>query len=281
MDVPAGEPVQQGSWVSLRVDRRGPVAEVVLRGPGKGNALGADFWREAPLVFQALDRDPQVRAVLVRGEGAVFSYGLDLAGMAASLGLDADGLAGARARLLDTITAMQAALDAVQACRKPVVAAVAGWCIGGGVDLIAACDIRLASAEARFSVREVKVAIVADMGSLQRLPRLIGEGHARRLALTGEDIDAERAERIGLVSEVFADPPALLAGGRALAERLAALPPLAVQGTKAVLNDTRDLPLGAGLRHVAVWNSAFLHSRDLMEALAAFADKREPRFTGG
>ncbi|MHB8339773.1 MAG: crotonase/enoyl-CoA hydratase family protein [Mycobacteriales bacterium] len=267
--------------VSLRVVRRGPVAEVALCGPGKGNALGPDFWRETPGVFAELDADPQVRAVLVHGgDGPAFSYGLDLPAMGGLFAMGDGGLAGARAVLLDQIADLQRAFDSVETCRKPVVAAVHGWCIGGGVDLVAACDIRLASADARFSVREVRVAIVADLGSLQRLPRLIGEGHARRLALTGEDVGAARAAQIGLVSEVLPDRDQLLVSARALTDRLADLPPLALQGTKQVLNDTRDLSLAAGLRHVAVWNSAFLASHDLGEALAAFAERRDPHFEG-
>lgn len=269
---------------SLRVERSddGHVAEVVLIGPGKGNAMGPDFWRELPEVFGALDRDPEVRAVLVRGDGRMFCAGIDLVAMGALFaGVAAEGgLAAARTAFLDDVHRLQAAVTSVEECRKPVVAAVHGWCIGGGVDLISACDIRLASADARFSVREVKVAIVADVGSLQRLPSVIGDGMTRRLALTGEDVPADRAERIGLTSETYADQDALLAGARALCADLAANPPLVVQGTKRVLNATRDLPRSAGLHHVAVWNAAFLPSHDLGEAMQAFAEKRPPRFEG-
>ena len=120
-------------------------------------------------------------------------------------------------------------------CRKPVIAAVSGWCIGGGVDVIAAADIRLASADAKFSIREVKVAIVADLGSLQRLAGIIGEGHLRELAFTGKDIDAARAEKIGLVNDVYPDQDAVLAAARELAADIAANPPLVVQGVKDVL----------------------------------------------
>src|SRR5262249_30713106 len=152
-------------------------AEVTLLGPGKGNALGPAFWAECPGVFRALDKDDAVRAVVVRGAGGNFSYGLDLKAMMPSLGpeLTADGLARARTRLLGKVGELQASFDAIEACRKPVIAAITGWCIGGGVDLVAACDVRLASADAKFSVREVKVAMVADLGSLQRLPRIVGQ----------------------------------------------------------------------------------------------------------
>lgn len=269
---------------SLRVERSddGHVVEVVLIGPGKGNAMGPDFWRELPEVMAVLDRDPAVRAVLVRGDGRFFCAGIDLVSMGSTFASAAadGGLAAARTDFLDDAQRLQQSVTSVEECRKPVVAAVHGWCIGGGVDLIAACDIRLASADARFSVREVKVAIVADLGSLQRLPAIIGDGMTRRLALTGEDVDAARAERIGLTSETFPDHDALLAGARALCAELAANPPLVVQGTKRVLNATRDLPRGAGLAHVAIWNAAFLPSHDLGEAMTAFAEKRPPRYEG-
>lgn len=268
--------------VSLKVERTGHVAEVTLLGPGKGNAMGPDFWRELPVVFTALDADRDVRAVVLTGSGGHFSYGLDLpammAGWAALLGRDA--LARPRTEFLDGVRRLQESVNAVARCRKPVVAAVSGWCVGGGVDVISAADIRLASADAKFSVREVRVAIVADLGSLQRLATIVGEGHLRELALTGKDIDAARAERIGLVNDVHPDREALLVAARELAGELAANPPLAVQGTKEVLGVNTERRVAEGLRHVAAWNAAFLPSKDLGEALQAFVQRRPPEFTG-
>ncbi len=166
---------------SLRVERTDHVAEVTLLGPGKGNAMGPDFWHELPVVFDELSEDSEVRAIVLTGSGQHFSYGLDLPAMLPTWGeaLGAGALAGPRTDFLREIRRLQGAITSVAACRKPVIAAVSGWCIGGGVDLISAADIRLASADAKFSVREVKVAIVADIGSLQRLAGIIGEGHLR------------------------------------------------------------------------------------------------------
>jgi enoyl-CoA hydratase len=161
-----------------------------------------------------------------------------------------------------------------------VIAAVSGWCIGGGLDVIAATDIRLASADAKFSVREVKVAIVADLGSLQRLSGIVGEGHLRELAYTGRDIDAARAEKINLVNDVYPDQEALLAAARQLAADIAANPPLVVQGVKDVLGHRREQDVAAGLRYVAAWNAAFLPSEDLGEAVQAFLERRPPEFNG-
>jgi enoyl-CoA hydratase len=279
---PLGEDVRMENLISLKVDVSEHVAEVTLLGPGKGNAMGPDFWRELPIVFRALDADPEVRSIVVTGSGAHFSYGLDLPAMMGSwAGLLAEGaLASPRTRFLDEIRTLQDSVTAVAACRKPVIAAVSGWCIGGGVDLIAAADIRLASAEAKFSVREVKVAIVADIGSLQRLAGIIGEGHLRELAFTGKDIDADHAQRIGLVNAVHPDPDAVLSAARTLAAEIAANPPPVVQGIKDVLNTPREADVAAGLRYVSTWNAAFLPSHDLTEAVQSFLERRAPEFSG-
>jgi len=271
------------SWNSVIVERIGAVAQVTLLGPGKNNAMGPDFWREMPLVFETLDEDPSVRAVVVTGSGRNFSYGLDLAAMGgtfAPLMNGEDNLAAPRAVLHEEIKQMQKALNAVADCRKPVIAAIQGRCLGGGVDLIAACDIRYASEDASFSIREVKVAIVADMGSLQRLPAIIGDGHLRELALTGRDIDAVRAERIGLVNDVLPDAEGVLAAAHATATEIAANPPLVVHGVKDVLGQERAGRVSAGLRYVAAWNAAFLASEDLTEAMTAVFAQRAPEFHG-
>jgi enoyl-CoA hydratase len=268
--------------VAITVEKKDFIAEVVLRGPGKGNALGPDFWRECPEVFDALDRDPEVRAVILRGNGGTFTFGLDLRSMMGELGPLTTGeiLASERSKLLRLVGELQRAADSIETCKKPVICAIAGWCIGGGVDIASACDVRLASKDAKLSVREVKVAMVADLGSLQRLPRIIGQGMTRELALTGDDIDAHEALRIGLVNHVYEDENALLEAARAMAKRMADNPPLVVQGVKEVLNYCADKSIADGERFVAVWNSAFLASHDLFEAIGAFSEKRAPKFHG-
>ena len=270
--------------LDLSIDDDHHVATVVLRGAaaGKANRMGPAFWAEMPTAFEWLDAAPQVRAVVLRGEGAQFSHGLDLATMGGELGavLGDGALARERAQLLGVIERLQRAMSCVAACRKPVVAAIAGWCVGGGVDLITACDVRLCAADARFSVREVKLAMVADVGTLARLPALVGQGHARLLALTGDDIDAARALRIGLVEDVYDTHAALFDAARALARRMADNPPLVVQGIKQVLNAASERAAAESLRTVALWNAAFLPSHDLREAMTAFLAKRPPRFEG-
>ncbi len=269
-------------YESLTVEVTGHIAQVTLIGPGKGNAMGPAFWKELPVVFRELDACPEIRAIVLTGSGKHFSFGLDLIAMGSGLPGAGGGEASARSRtnFHTMVKDMQDSITAVAECRTPTIAAVHGWCIGGGVDLISAVDIRYASADAKFSVREVKLAIVADVGSLARLPYILSDGHLRELALTGKDIAAARAEKIGLVNEVLPDPQACLAAAHATAAEIAANSPLAVRGTKDVLDEARTDAVAASLRYVAAWNSAFLPSKDLKEAVTAMFEKRPGNFTG-
>ncbi len=252
------------------------------------NAMGVDLWRDLPRAMAVLSADTTVRVVVVAAEGPHFSVGLDLKAMGSMLSGGGGGDAGgapasmaARARSgRAEVLRLQDAITAVARCPKPVIAAVHGYCIGGGVDLIAACDIRLASSDAVFSVREAKVAIVADLGSLQRLPAIISAGHLAELAFSGKDISAERAKEIGLVNDVAADVEGVHKAAQTLAAEIAANSPLAVQGTKAVLAANDGRTVAEGLDYVATWNAGMLASDDLVEAMTAFMEKRPAKFTG-
>eukprot|EP00026_Physarum_polycephalum_P013390 Phypoly_transcript_13785.p1 GENE.Phypoly_transcript_13785~~Phypoly_transcript_13785.p1 ORF type:complete len:215 (+),score=27.04 Phypoly_transcript_13785:390-1034(+) len=180
--------------------------------------------------------------------------------------------------LYQHVKSLQGNLDQIRTCKKPVIAAVHGACIGGGVDLVTACDIRLCSADATFCVKETKIAMVADLGTLQRLPKLIGRGLAREMCFTGENVNAQKALRYHLVNEVFDDQKKLLEGARELAKKIAANSPLAVQGTKVVLNYAEEHSIQDGLEQIALYNSAFLLSDDLQEAVMSFMEKRKPVF---
>lgn len=261
-------------WTAFRVQDRGPVAEVTILGPGKHNALGPDFWSELPGVFAELDGNPAVRAIVLTASGANFSTGLDVAAMRQHFTpvLRDPGLAEPRTTFHGWIRRMQAAVTGVAECRKPVLAVVQGVCVGGAMNLISSADIRYASADARFSVREVRLAMVADTGSLHRLPAIIGDGHLRELAYTGKFIDANRAMRIGLVNDVLPDLASARETARATAAEIADNSPLAVQGIKDVLHHARAAAIDDGLRYVAAWNAAFGPSPDLSEALDSAAD---------
>jgi len=265
----------------FEITRDGHVATLTLAGPSGKAVMDDRFFTELGDTFRALDADDRVRAIVLGGPGKDFSHGLDLVEAGGVFArLMAEPGAAARTELHGLIRRWQDALNAVAECRTPTVAAVTGWCIGGGVDLIAACDVRLASADATFSVREAKVAIVADLGSLQRLVGIVGDGHLRELALTGDDIDAQRALRIGLVNDVYDDAEATRHAAAALAARIADNSPLVTAGIKDVLDAERAPRVEAGLRYVAAWNSAFLLSDDLVEAMTAFRQKRPAEYRG-
>jgi len=265
----------------LTLERDGHVATLWLDRPEQRNAMGPALWADLPLAMAELDEDPAVRAVVLAARGPHFTAGLDLATMIGDIAGGEELSPAERAtRFLATVTRLQRSITSVERCSKPVVAAIHGACIGGGVDLVTACDIRLCSADAVFCVRETRIAMVADVGTLQRLPRIVGRGHAAELALTGRDVGAARAREIGLVNDVLADAAALHAAAAALAAEIAANSPLAVQGTKHVLRACEDRTVDEGLDYVAVWNAAFLVSEDLTEAMTAFFEKRPPVFTG-
>lgn len=266
---------------TVSIERDGHVAEVVLNRPEAGNAFNMALFRDVAGAFGALDADDDCRAIVLRAEGKAFTYGLDL--MAAPIDFGpvlSEGLAGVRLKLRQLIIDLQQQIGMPHTIRKPVVAAVHGWCIGAGLDLIATCDIRMSTADARFSLREARVAMVADIGSLQRLPPIIGDAATRELALTAKDIGAERALQMGLISQVHADREQLYEAARAEAKLIAGLSPVAVQGVKHVLNQQVDPAIQQGLEYVATWNSAFVQSEDLKEAIAAFFEKRTPVYKG-
>lgn len=254
------------------------IAHVQINRPEKINAMNAAFWTEIIDIFQWADDTDEVRVVVLSGAGKHFSSGIDLmmlASVANELGKDV----GRNARVLRRkILQLQASFTAVDKCRKPVLAAIQGYCLGGAIDLISACDMRYAAADAQFSIREIDMGMAADVGTLQRLPRIIGDGILRELAYTGRTVGAEEAQRIGLVNRTFADTPSLLDGVFAIAREIAAKSPIAIAGTKEMITYMRDHSIADGLEHVAIWNAAMLQSADLKLAMAAQMAKQKPRF---
>jgi len=254
------------------------VAHVELARPDKLNAIDKDMFEGIGDAFRTLGRDPAVRAVLLSGRGAHFTAGLDLDYAARQFPPSRDPGRAAEARLRH-IEWLQDAFSAVEHARPPVIAAVHGGCIGAGVDLASACDLRVASADAFFQVAEVDVAITADLGTLQRLGYLIPHGLLRELTFTGRRIEAEEAAHYGLVNRIEADREAAIAAGLELARAIAAKSPLAVAGAKRSLNHSRGRPIEEGLRDVALWNAATLVSADLTEAVKARLAGGTPEFS--
>jgi len=274
---PAGVPPVT-EYSAFKVELTDSIAHVQINRPEKVNAMNAAFWEEIVDIFQWIDDTDAVRAVVISGAGKHFSAGIDLmmlASLAGQMGKDV----GRNARFLrSTILRLQASFNAVDKCRKPVLAAVQGYCIGGAIDLISACDMRYCSRDAQFSIKEIDMGMAADVGTLQRLPRIIGDGMMRELAFTGRNVEAEEALRIGLVNRVYDDQAALMEGVFAIAGEIAAKSPIAVAGTKEMLSYMRDHRIDDGLEYIATWNAAMLQSEDLRVAVAAHMSKQKPTF---
>lgn len=263
--------------LNLKFDRQ--IAFIELARPEKANALDLPMWQELRAAMRWLDETPEARVGVLSGSGAQFTSGIDLALLASLREQVADPCAARSSeKLRRVILDLQDVVGAIERCRKPVIAAVHGVCLGGGIDIIAACDFRHCSADAVFSVKEIDVGMTADLGTLQRLPRLIGEGMARELAYTGRHVSGREAREIGLVNRCWDTPGELAAGVAELAAQIAAKAPLAVRGCKEMITYARDHSIADGLHYVATWNAAMLLSSDLAEALTAARAKRPPQF---
>ncbi|MFZ2288512.1 MAG: crotonase/enoyl-CoA hydratase family protein [Halopseudomonas yangmingensis] len=265
-------------YQSLLVEQQGHIAHIRINRPQKINAMDAPFWDEMVRAFDWVDQTDSVRVAVISGEGKHFSAGIDLSllaqaasGMGSDIGRNAE-------RIRRNILRLQKAFNAVDYCRKPVIAAIHGYCIGGAIDLISACDMRYASRDAVFSIKEIDMGMAADVGTLQRLPHLIGDGIMRELAYTGRNFDAAEALRMGLVNQVYDDHGALLEEVMQLAHTIAGKSPVAIRGTKEMIRFARDHSVEDGLNYIASWNASMLQSEDLKLAMQAHMTKKNPEF---
>ncbi|EOX99703.1 hypothetical protein QUC31_014527 [Theobroma cacao] len=254
------------------------VFNLIFNRPSVRNALSLDFFNEFPKALNALDQNPNVAAIVLSGAGDHFCAGIDLKSLKDIFRNHSGDRGRSGERLRRQIKFMQDAITAIERCRKPVIAAIHGACIGGGIDIVTACDVRCCTRDAFFSVKEVDLAITADLGSLQRLPGIIGFGNTMELALTSRRFSGQEAKELGLVSQVFWSKEDLSEGVRNIAEGIGGKSPLAVSGTKAVLLRSRELSLEQGLDYVATWNSSMLLSDDLTQAISAQIHKKKPVF---
>ncbi|KAI4386362.1 hypothetical protein MLD38_004298 [Melastoma candidum] len=274
------------TFETLEISRPEPnsrVFHVTLNRPSTHNSLTPLFFTELSAAVSSLDADPRCHVIVLASSlsSPFFSSGLhlpSLSSMLTSSSSSPPSPAHASHRLLLSIRSLQDSVSSLERCSKPVLAAVHGGCIGGGVDLITACDVRFCTREAYFSVKEVDVAITADLGTLQRLPTIVGYGNAFEMAITGRRVGAEEAKAMGLVSRVFDSREELIQSVNKIAEEIASKSPLAVTGTKAVLVKSRDTSVDQGLDYVATWNAGMLMSSDLKEAVDAHLKKRKPVF---
>ena len=241
--------------------------------------MSREVWEELRIVFDWIDAADEARVAVISGNGAHFTSGIDLAMLAGVADeVDDDCEARKREKLRRVILDLQDSLSRLERCRKPVIAAVHGACIGGGIDLICCADMRYCSADANFSIKEIDMGMTADVGTLQRLPKLIGDGMARELAYTGRQFSALEAKEIGLVNCVYETPEALLENTMKIAADIAAKSPLAIRGTKEMILYARDHTVADGLNYIATWNAAMLMSADLQEAMMASMQKQKPTF---
>ncbi len=253
------------------------IARLTLSRPDAMNTMDATFFAELAAAAAALHADAPARALVIASTGKHFTAGMALEVFSGpSLAMPATPAE--RAGFRETILALQDAFSALERLRMPVIAVIQGGCIGGGVDLVCACDIRYASADAFFCIQETNIGLAADLGTLQRLPKLIPEGVAREYAYSGRRMPAVRARELGLVNEVFATQAEALAAAEALAREIAAKAPTAVWGTKQAITHARDHGVREGLDHMALLQAAIWASDDVREAVAAAKEKRAPRF---
>lgn len=254
------------------------VAHVRLSRPDELNSMVPEFWRELPEIVTRISDRASARVVVISSTGRHFCAGMDLAVFAGGEADPEAELGRRQARMRSKAKVLQWSFTALEKARVPVIAAVQGGCIGGAVDLVTACDLRYASSDAFFVVQEVNIGMTADVGTLQRLGKVIPEGVARELAYTGRRMPAARALQVGLVQEVFADAESLVQGALATALEIAAKSPLAIWGTKVAMNYARDHSVDDSLEQIATWQSGMFQPADMVEAFTAKADKREPVF---
>ena len=260
------------------------VAHLQMCRPDELNTMTAEFWSELPELVSEIDRSASARAIVISSTGKHFSAGMDLsvfAGQSSLLGDPKVSEVGRqRAYLSQVVQKLQGSFSALESARMPVLVAIQGGCIGGAIDMVTAADMRYATADAFFCVHEINIGMTADVGTLQRLPKIIPEGVAREMAFTGDRMPAERAREVGLVNQIFDDHESLVSGVLEIAARIASKSPLAIWGTKEMINFTRDHSVDDSLRHIAMWQSGMFQPGDMMEEFAAKAEKRPASFEG-
>ena len=258
------------------------VAHIRLNRPEHLNSMVREFWVELPEIVRNLDARGDVRAIVLSSTGRHFCAGMDLgvftSGDTAITPGDADEMGRVRARLRQTALMLQESFTAFEKARMPVLAAIQGGCIGGAVDMVTAADMRYASADAFFVIQEINIGMTADVGTLQRLPKIIPDGVARELAYTGRRMSAQRALEVGLVNQVFPTHEELVAGVLEIAGEIASKSPLAIWGTKEMLLYSRDHSVADSLNHIATWQTGMFQPSDMAESFMAKAEGRETNF---
>jgi enoyl-CoA hydratase len=256
------------------------IAHIVLNRPNELNSMTPDFWRELPQLVDEISERGAARAIVLSSTGKHFSAGMDTSVFTGGgLNDDDDVETGrARANFRYNVLHLQDTFTAFERARMPVLAAMQGGVVGGAVDMVTACDMRYATEDAWFCIQEINIGMTADVGTLQRLPKLIPEGIVRELAYTGDRMSAQRAKEVGLVNEVYPDHQTLIDSVLEIAQRIASLSPLAVHGTKEMINYARDHSVADSLQYMAAWQTGMFQPTDLLESFGAQVENREPEY---
>ena len=269
------------------VEVKDRIAHIVLSRPAKRNSMTPAFWSELPEIVRNIDAAAEARVIVISSTGPHFTAGLDISHLREGGGdgqgqpdAEAQAREAARhgARFYDNTRRMQDSFSALESCRLPVLAAIQGGCIGGGVDMVTACDMRYATEDAFLTVFEINVGITADVGTFPRLVKLIPEGIVRELAYTGRRMPAAEAKEAGLINRTFPNQDAMLEGVFGIAREIAAKPPLALYGCKRMINYSRDHSTADGLDYISIWNASFLQPAEMREAVMASQQKRPGNF---
>lgn len=263
----------------FKVDISNKIAHVVFNRPEKANALHMPAWLEMQKIFEMLSEEDAVRVIVLSGEGKHFCAGIDLELlMSVSQFQSIDSSAKRSEKIRGFILKLQDTISSIEKCSKPVLAAIHGGCIGGAVDIVSACDMRYCTTDAYFSIKEIDLGMVADIGTLQRLPKIISPAQVAEMAYTGRKVSGDEAKEIGLVNKAFDSAEALNTGVLGIATAIASKSPMSIRGTKQVIQYTRDHSVDDSLNYMATWNAAMLLSKDLTEAFKATMEKRAPEF---
>lgn len=264
------------TFFEIKID--GPVAHLAMNRPEKANGMTPDFWTDLPRLVRELEQDMSIRALVLSGNGKHFTGGMDLAAFTPIMDLMKAEPGRAAYDLRNLILRLQDSFNALEQARFPVISAIHGACIGGGIDMISACDIRLATSKAWFSIEEINIGMTADVGTLQRLPKLMAPGIVKELAYTGRKFSAQEALAWGFVNRICDDHDSVVSEALQLAADIASKSPLAISGIKKSIDYTRDHSVDDSLNQIATWNSGMLRPEDLMGAIQAKMAKTEAKF---
>ncbi len=266
------------AYTCFSVDIHNKIAHIELSRPDELNTMNRAFWAELPSALKEINDEAAARVVVISSTGKHFTAGMDLGVFSDPETLQTGEAGRARERLRDMLFDLQHTFNMIERIRMPVLAAVQGGCIGGGIDMISACDMRYCTVDAFFCIQEINIGMTADAGTLQRLPHLIPSGIMRELAYTGRKLHADEAKEIGLVNKIYETHEALIRGVMRIADQIASRSPLAVYGSKEALNYTRDHSVQDSLNFIATWQSGMFHLQDMMECFVARSEDRDPVF---